>query len=142
MSRRRPGSLLVIAAAVVALAACDYLPTQPSVPLSKVDLRVGTGAEVVNGRTIVAHVQGWIHNAERPEQKGIQFESTRDGSPAFFIVGSPDIIPGLNLGVLGMRVGGLRRIVIPPSLAFGAEGFGVIPPFSNVIFEIDLLEIL
>ena len=106
MRLRSPGSLLLVTAAVVALSACDYIATEPSLPFSKQDLRVGTGAEVTNGRTILVHFQGWIHNPERPEGKGIQFVNTLDGLPAFLIVGSGDVITGLNLGVIGMREGG------------------------------------
>jgi FKBP-type peptidyl-prolyl cis-trans isomerase len=142
MSRRAPGLAAVVAASIMALAACNYLPTEPSLPFSRTDLRVGTGSEVTTGRTVVAHLQGWIHNADRPEQKGIQFTTTVDGFPAFFIVGGGDVITGINLGVIGMREGGLRRLVIPPTLAYGSTGFGVIPPYSNLIFEVDLLEVL
>jgi FKBP-type peptidyl-prolyl cis-trans isomerase len=142
MRLRSPGLVLLVAASVVALSACDYVATEPSLPFSKQDLRVGTGAEVTNGRTIIVHFQGWIHNADRPEGKGIQFVNTLNGLPTFFVVGAGDVITGLNLGVIGMREGGIRRLVIPPTLAYGAQGFGVIPPYSNLVYEIEVLEVI
>ena len=142
MRLRAPDAILLLATAMVAVSACDYVATEPSLPFTKQDLRVGTGAEVTNNRTILVHLQGWIHNADRPEGKGIQFVSTLDGPPSFFIVGSGEVITGLNLGVIGMREGGIRRLVIPPTLAYGAQGFGVIPPYSNLVYEIEIVEVL
>jgi FKBP-type peptidyl-prolyl cis-trans isomerase len=139
--RRVPVSL-VVSAGLLALAACGYIPTEPSLPFARVDLRVGTGAEVTTGRTVVVHLDGWIHNPDRAEQKGIQFTTTAGGQPIFFTVGAGDVLTGLNLGLVGMREGGLRRLVLPPTLAYGSTGFGIIPPYSNLIFEVDLLEVL
>jgi len=141
---RRPSlwvRLVASAAVVVAAAACGYVPNSPSVPLTKTDIQIGTGTEAATGRTVIVHLAGWIHNPDRPDGKGVQFTTT-GSSPIFFVIGGADVIAGINLGMLGMRVGGIRRILVPSTLAFGATGSGVIPPFSNLIFEVELLEVL
>jgi FKBP-type peptidyl-prolyl cis-trans isomerase FkpA len=141
---------LVFAAALIALAtsACGGgadTPTAPTdtVPFSTTNLRVGTGAEAVTGRTIAVEYTGWLYSASAVDNKGTQFDSSLNPGrdPLVLVAGGTDTIPGFAQGVLGMRVGGLRRVVIPPSLGYGAQASGPIPGNSTLVFEIELLAV-
>ena len=82
---------------------------------------------------------GWLWDAGAPNNKGTQFDS----GPFTFVLGAGRVIAGWDQGVVGMREGGLRRLVIPPNLAYGAQdaGGGAIPPNATLIFEVDLLDV-
>jgi FKBP-type peptidyl-prolyl cis-trans isomerase len=132
----------------LAAAACnsDYTapaPLLPGEPFSMTDLRVGDGAQVVVGQTVTVNYTGWIYDPTKPENKGTQFDTTSGREPALIPIATGRVIPGWVQGVPGMRVGGLRRLVIPPDLAYGSAGAGngIIPPNATLIFEIDLLAI-
>jgi FKBP-type peptidyl-prolyl cis-trans isomerase FkpA len=118
-------------------------PSSPSVSLpradfTQTDLRVGTGTAASNGRTLTVSYTGWLYDPARPEQKGTQFDS----GPAFsFTLGAGRVIRGWDLGVVGMRVGGLRRLTIPPDLAYGSSGSGPIPPNASLVFDVELLSV-
>jgi len=121
-------------------------PTAPSanVPFSATDLRVGTGAEATTGRAVAVNYTGWLYNAAATDNKGTLFDSSLAAgrTPLQFTVGASNIIPGFSQCVLGMKVGGLRRCVIPPNLAYGSQGSGnTIPPNATLIFELDLLAV-
>lgn len=113
----------------------------PSVPFSATDLTVGTGAEAVNGRTLTVNYTGWLYDANQPGNKGAQFDSTAGRGPYSFVLGAGRVIPGWEQGIVGMRVGGVRRLVIPPSLAYGSSGNGPIPPNATLLFEVELLAV-
>jgi FKBP-type peptidyl-prolyl cis-trans isomerase FkpA len=119
-------------------------PTAPSVnvPFSTVDLRVGTGAEATLGRTVMVNYTGWLYSTSTADNKGTKFDSSLDPgrTPYVFTVGT-GVIQGFSQGTIGMRVGGQRRVIIPPSLAYGAQGSGAIPPNSTLIFELELLAV-
>ena len=123
----------------------DSNPTAPSanVPFSTVDLSVGTGAEATNGRQVTVNYSGWLWNSGGVDNKGTRFDSSLapGRTPLVFTVGTANIIPGFSQGVTGMRVGGSRRVIMPPSLAYGAQGSGAVPPNATLIFEIDLLSV-
>ena len=111
-------------------------PSQVNVPYSSVDLQVGTGAEAGIGRQATVKYTGWLYNAQGVDNKGQQF----DTGTFQFTVGS-GVIQGFSQGVNGMKVGGKRRVTMPPSLAYGAQGSGSIPPNATLIFEIELLSV-
>jgi FKBP-type peptidyl-prolyl cis-trans isomerase len=100
------------------------------------DLVVGTGATAVNGDVVTVHYLGTFTN-------GVKFDSSYDrGQPLTpFRLGTGAVIPGFEQGILGMKVGGKRRLTIPPSLAYGSAGRGSIPPNSTLIFEVELVAI-
>jgi peptidylprolyl isomerase len=112
----------------------DYTTTQSG--LKYYDLKVGSGSSPTIGQTVVVHYTGWL-------QDGTQFDSSVDrGQPFSFQIGKGAVIPGWDEGVLTMKIGGKRQLLIPPSLAYGASGSGnTIPPNSTLIFEVELLEI-
>ncbi|PYR10014.1 MAG: peptidylprolyl isomerase [Acidobacteria bacterium] len=133
----------VVLAGLIALSiGCSSSPTGPSndAPFSQTDLRVGTGAVAAAGQTLTVNYTGWFYDASKPEQKGVSFDSTVGKSPFTFTLGAQQVIKGWDQGLPGMQVGGLRRLVIPPSLAYGSTRSGSIPPNSTLLFEIELLD--
>jgi FKBP-type peptidyl-prolyl cis-trans isomerase len=99
------------------------------------DVREGDGEEATIGDTVVVHYTGWLPN-------GMKFDSSRDRAEPFtFVLGEGRVIPGWEEGVAGMKVGGQRRLVIPPHLGYGPIGAGdVIPPDATLVFDVELLE--
>jgi peptidylprolyl isomerase len=97
------------------------------------DLKVGEGAEVRSGQTVTVHYDGYLPD-------GTLFESSRSGNPIVFPVGTRMVIDGWDEGLLGMRVGGDRRLIIPPNLAYGATGSPpAIPPNATLIFTVTMV---
>jgi FKBP-type peptidyl-prolyl cis-trans isomerase len=100
------------------------------------ELTVGTGAEATSGKQVSIHYTGWLTN-------GTKFDSSLDrGQPLEFTLGAGQMIPGFDAGVAGMKVGGKRKLTIPPDLAYGAAGRPpVIPPSSTLIFDVQLVDV-
>jgi FKBP-type peptidyl-prolyl cis-trans isomerase len=111
--------------------------------LRKIDVKQGTGAEAQSGRPVVVHYTGWLYDPAAPEGKGSKFDSSRDrGVPFGFFLGGGRVIKGWDQGVVGMKVGGQRTLVIPPALGYGERGAGgVIPPNATLIFDVELIEV-
>jgi FKBP-type peptidyl-prolyl cis-trans isomerase FkpA len=134
----------VLAAATVA-AGCGSNPAEPtsSAPYSQTDIRVGTGAEATNGRVVTVNYTGWLYDTSKTDGKGTQFDSSLNPgrTPFSFTLGASGIIDGWNRGVVGMKVGGVRRLVIPPDLAYGERGQGSIPGNATLVFDIELLSV-
>ena len=123
-------------------ACADSSPASPSnsPPFSQTDLRVGTGTAATSGQTLTVNYTGWFYDASQPDQKGLTFD-TSIGKAAFsFTLGAGQVIEGWERGVAGMQVGGLRRLVVPPSLAYGATRSSAIPANTTLLFEIALLD--
>jgi FKBP-type peptidyl-prolyl cis-trans isomerase FkpA len=133
------GALLALSA----LAGCTTSPTAPSnyAPFTKTDLVVGTGVAAIPGSVVTVNYTGWLYNGSKPEQKGAVFDSTLGGTPFTFTLGEGSVIQGWEQGVPGMNVGGTRRLLIPPSLAYGSSRVGAIPPNATLVFEIELLDV-
>jgi FKBP-type peptidyl-prolyl cis-trans isomerase len=155
MSRigRLSAAAVAVAASILALGA-DAQPTTPRpggpppVPdvlqwhstasgLKYVDITVGQGATPHDGQTAVMHFTGWLAD-------GTQFDSSRDRHTPFgFQLGSGQVVRGWDEGIRGMRVGGIRRLVVPPDLAYGAAGVpGIVPPNATLTFDVELLRII
>ena len=98
------------------------------------EIKVGTGAEAVTGNSVMVHYTGWLTN-------GTKFDSSKDRNEPFsFQLGAGQVIKGWDQGVAGMKVGGIRKLTIPPNLGYGASGAGgVIPPNATLVFEVELL---
>lgn len=112
--------------------------TPPSAAYSQTDLVVGTGATATAGHTVTVSYTGWLYDPTKPDSKGAKFDS----SPNFsFTLGAGQVIQGWDRGVPGMKVGGQRRLVIPPDLAYGNQAVGAIPPNSTLVFDITLLNV-
>jgi FKBP-type peptidyl-prolyl cis-trans isomerase FkpA len=105
------------------------------------DLVVGTGAEASAGRQVTVHYTGWLQNADA--SAGRKFDSSVDRhEPFVFRLGAGRVIRGWDEGVAGMRVGGKRKLIIPPALGYGSRGAGgVIPPNATLIFDVELLDV-
>jgi FKBP-type peptidyl-prolyl cis-trans isomerase FkpA len=102
------------------------------------DLVVGAGKTAAAGRTVTVHYTGWLLFGG---EKGKKFDSSKDrGDPFGFPLGAGHVIKGWDEGVQGMKVGGTRKLTIPPELGYGARGAGgAIPPNATLIFEVELL---
>lgn len=126
-------------------AACGGNDNGPSnvfdVPsLQTTDSTVGTGAQAVSGRTVTVHYTGWLYDPGAAGNRGTQFDSSRTrNQPYSFVLGIGTVIRGWDQGVVGMRVGGTRTLLIPSSLGYGSSGSGPIPPNSGLVFEVELL---
>jgi peptidylprolyl isomerase len=101
--------------------------------LKYVDEVVGTGESPSPGKTVIVHYTGRLEN-------GTKFDSSVDrGQPFQFTIGVGEVIKGWDEGVMTMKVGGKRKLIVPPDLGYGASGAGPIPPNSTLIFEVELL---
>ena len=111
--------------------------------LKMIDHKVGNGATAVEGKIVVVHYTGWLHDANAKDNKGAKFDSSRDRNEPFsFGLGGGQVIKGWDQGVAGMKVGGQRTLVIPPELGYGARGAGgVIPPNATLVFDVELLDV-
>jgi FKBP-type peptidyl-prolyl cis-trans isomerase len=110
--------------------------TSSAASLKIEDQKVGTGAEATAGKLVTVHYTGWLTD-------GKKFDSSLDrGTPFKFKLSAGQVIPGWDQGVAGMKVGGKRKLTIPPEMGYGAAGAGgVIPPNSTLVFEVELLNV-
>jgi len=99
--------------------------------LRYIQVSEGTGREARPGNEVEIHYSGWLEDGRR-------FDTSRDGDPITFVIGAQQAIEGVEMGVVGMREGGTRRLFIPPALGFGDEGTARIPPNASLIYDIDL----
>ncbi len=106
-------------------------------------LKPGTGAAIGGGQIAVVQYTGWLYEAGATDHKGKQFDSSRDRREPFkFPLDTGSVIKGWDQGVVGMKVGESRRLVIPPELAYGDAGAGgVIPPGATLVFDVELVGI-
>ncbi|MGE3958862.1 MAG: FKBP-type peptidyl-prolyl cis-trans isomerase [Vicinamibacterales bacterium] len=110
--------------------------------LQVTDLVTGTGTTATSGRPVTVHYTGWLYSSTGVDNKGAKFDSSLDrGSPFSFTLGVRQVIAGWDQGVLGMRVGGTRRLIIPPSLGYGSSGSGSIPGNATLVFDVQLLAV-
>ena len=142
-------AIALLAVASLAAAAEQQAPpaapaTTPAETLLVTDLTPGIGDEVLPGMIAIVHYTGWLYDPAAPGQRGKQFDSSRERKePLSVPVGAGRVIKGWEQGLPGMKVGGIRRLVIPPSLGYGGRdiGNGLIPPNSTLVFEIELLAV-
>ena len=111
--------------------------------LTIIDVKVGDGADASAPKNVTVHYTGWLHAAGVADERGTKFDSSRDRREPFtFRLGAGQVIRGWDSGVVGMRVGGQRTLIIPPHLAYGARGAGgMIPPNATLVFDVELLDV-
>lgn len=110
--------------------------TTDSAPFSSTDLRTGAGPPAAAGDDLTVSYGGWFYDESEPDQKGVLFDS---GTNFTFRLGLGQVIDGWDQGLVGIKVGGLRRLVLPPELAYGDNPRGVIPANATLVFEVTLL---
>jgi len=134
---------IVAVAIAIFTAGCTDAPASPTVtaPYSQTDLAIGTGTDALTGSTLTVDYTGWLYDATKTEQKGLQFDSSVGRTPFTFTLGTGQVIKGWDQGIPGMRTGGKRRLVIPPSLAYGESRSGPIPPNATLVFDVTLVSI-
>ena len=96
------------------------------------DLQVGSGATALDGKRVSIHYTGWLN--------GAKFDTSLSRKPLEFRLGAGEVLRGWDQGIVGMKVGGRRKLTIPPALGYGTKGSlgGAIPPNSTLVFEIEL----
>jgi len=110
--------------------------------LQYVEVLVGEGDEAVADMVVSVHYTGWLQNADSANGLGAKFDSSVDrGEPLNFPIGVGSVIPGWDEGISGMKVGGKRKLTIPPDLAYGERDLGVIPPNSTLVFDVELMDV-
>jgi len=121
------------------------IPTEPPAApqVNITDVLIGNGAEAVDGSKVAVHYTGWLYDINAKKMHGKKFDSSFDrNKPITFQLGAHRVIPGWEQGLLGMKVGGKRTLLIPSELAYGARGAGgVIPPNATLIFDVELMSV-
>lgn len=141
LSRRVFAFAAVLTGLATALPAVAQQEVTTPSGLKYVDVKVGNGETARPGQNAVVHYTGWLYIAG---EKGRQFDSSRTrGQPFTFPLGGGRVIKGWDEGVVGMKTGGQRTLIIPPGLAYGAQGTGggAIPPNATLIFDVELIEL-
>jgi FKBP-type peptidyl-prolyl cis-trans isomerase FkpA len=130
------GAVVIIAVIAIVYLAVSKNASQTDTQLQIEDLAVGTGPEAKAGDTVSVNYTGWLTD-------NTKFDSSLDRNQPFeFVLGQGSVIEGWDKGVVGMKVGGKRKLTIPPEMAYGEQGAGgTIPPNATLIFEVELLSI-
>lgn len=140
-----PRVVATVALGVLAAGAggCNSSPTSPSqsAPFSRTDVLLGTGAEAAAGNALTVNYTGWLYDPSKADAKGLQFDSSVGREAFTFTLGIGGVIAGWDQGLPGMKVGGVRRLVIPSSLGYGGYRTGPIPPFATLVFDIELIAV-
>ena len=138
-------TILIAALTIVSCGGAEApLTSPPPSAFSHTDLVTGAGAVAQRGARLTVHYTGWLYDAGRPDNKGKQFDSSVGSEPFTFRLGAGEVIRGWDQGFEGMRVGGKRRLIIPPDLGYGSMGTpdGAIPGNAGLVFEMELLGVI
>jgi len=130
--------------ATLALCGCSHDTTGPSStqPFSVVDLTPGTGAAAAANLNITVDYTGWLFDPSKVDKKGLVFDTSIGKTPFTFTLGVGAVIKGWDTGLVGMKVGGVRRLVVPPSLAYGSVRNNSIPAYSTLLFDVTLIDVI
>ena len=136
------GSAMAQAPAPAATAAASTMGAPTT--LKMIDRKVGNGALAESGSPVNVHYTGYLWSATAPDNKGTKFDSSIDRKLPFgFILGAGRVITGWDEGVVGMKVGGQRTLIIPPDKGYGERGAGgAIPPNSTLLFDVELVSVV
>src|SRR6202049_2700416 len=147
MAWNSPLSKIGVVVLVGLIAACSGKPSPTPASgvnsMQSVEIKPGTGEAITAGKIAVVQYTGWLYEGAAKDNKGKQFDSSRTlGQPFRFPVGAGQVIKGWDQGVVGMKVGESRRLIIPPDLAYGNSGAGgVIPAGATLVFDVELVGI-
>ena len=137
--------LIAAFVALTALTACGgdsdpapAVPVESPAALAKIEVAAGTGAEAVAPKVVYVYYTGWLYSSTAPGNKGKQFDSLTTGTAFSFQLGKNLVVTGFEAGVVGMKVGGKRTVVIPAAQGYGAAGKGPVPANSGMVFDIEL----
>lgn len=138
----------IFALLTLALVACSQKAPEPYqgggvTKLTTRDIKVGTGPVAQPGMVVSVLYTGWLYDEHAKDKHGKEFDSTskHGDTPFRFTLGTGQVIQGWDQGVAGMHVGGVRELVIPPTLAYGSRGAGgVIPPNASLVFKVKLVD--
>lgn len=144
--------LIASVACVVALTACGSAANEkkdvvidPATQVKELivtDLVVGTGTQAASGDNLIVTYTGWLYNSGKPDNKGTQFDATKPGVGFDVVLGKGRVIPGWDQGLVGMKVGGTRRLTIPSDLGYGPNGsLPTIPAYAGLVFEVSLVTV-
>lgn len=135
--------VLVLVLLPFGAAGCGSSPSTPSdyAPFSQTDLVFGQGASAETGKILTVNYTGWFYDSTQGDRKGVQFTTSAFSGPAVFVAGAKSVIEGWEQGVLGMKEGGTRRLIIPPSLAYGPNRYSAIPPNATLVFDLELVKV-
>ena len=133
---------LVFLAAMAGCGATSTTGPSSSAPFTLVELRLGDGTEASSGKALTVNYTGWLYDPTKPDLKGLQFDtSANSATPFTFTLGTQAVIEGWDKGLVGMKVGGIRKLVIPSALAYGNVRNQSIPPYATLVFEVELLDV-
>ena len=126
-----------LALPVLGVTGCTSNPVMPSevLFLQVYELQIGTGREAVAGDRVVIDYVVWAYDSEQADSKGQEVDSRADYT---FFLGANQVIPAFDQGIVGMRVGGVRRLIIPPAYARGA--FGSVPPNTPLVADVEMVD--
>lgn len=144
--------LIASVACAFALTACGSAANEKKDPvidpatqvkeLIVTDLTVGTGAAAAVGDTLIVTYTGWLYNSGKTDNKGTQFDATAPGAGFSVVLGKGRVIPGWDQGLVGMKVGGTRRLTIPSDLGYGPTGsLPTIPAYAGLVFDVSLVTV-
>src|SRR5262249_32623318 len=136
-------SLLSVMLVAALAAGCAGDATTPSqfAAFSQTDIVVGTGASATSSSTVTVDYTGWLYDPAKSDKKGLQFDTSIGKTPFQFTLGAGQVIDGWEKGVPGMNVGGRRRLIIPPSLAYGDKRSSSLPANSTLVFDITMIAV-
>jgi FKBP-type peptidyl-prolyl cis-trans isomerase FkpA len=136
-------SICLLAVASLVAASCSPSPTTATstAPYSQVDLLVGTGTAAATGNSLTVNYTGYLYDPSKPDNKGLVFDTSVGKDPFVFTLGTASVINGWDVGLVGMTVGGVRRLVVPPSMAYGNGRNYSIPPYTTLVFDVELLDV-
>jgi peptidylprolyl isomerase len=133
---------------MVSVVKAVIIPSEPAPKVTTIFAeQVGTGtATAASGQTVTVRYTGWLYDGTRETRKGVQFDSNATATDPLTVrvgatSGDNTVVPGFNTGIIGMKIGGKRTVIIPPDQAYGATGSGAIPANATLVFDIELIAI-
>lgn len=143
MARRNLFGCITLTTVLMGCADAKPLPPSNITKLDVITLQAGNGQQAQNGDMLKMHYTGWVYDVSAKDNKGKSFDSSlKRNKPFVFELGAGEVIKGWDQGLVGMKVGGKRRLVIPADLGYGKRGTGPIPGNATLLFDVELLNVI